>query len=105
MMIRPIFYQLLLVTLILSCSKQSADKDTSLYDSLKVAQVSDSTEQTILRLGDTAETSDRLPNASEVPIGSLPLLHSSVLAQFHPNPMGFRRYKSLAYDTTVRTES
>jgi hypothetical protein len=88
-----------------SCSKQSADKDAAIHDSLRTAQSADTTEQA-LRLGDTSDRPlDRMPGAAEVEIGNLPLLHSSVLAQFHPNPPGYQRYRSLAYDTTGRSES
>jgi hypothetical protein len=93
----------LLLVFLFACNK-SEDKAQVQPDSLKVAAPSDTSVQDGVRLGDTSQT-DRMPGAAEVPIGQLPLLHSSVLAQFHPNPEGFYRYRSLAYDSTVRTES
>jgi hypothetical protein len=104
MNIKAIFYPVFLLAVLLSCAKDGVDKAGSLQDSLRVAQSSDSS-QDDMRLGDTTERSDRMPGATEVPIGQLPLLQSSVLAQFHPNPQGFHRYRSLAYDTTGRSES
>jgi hypothetical protein len=103
---KAVFYPLLLSIFIFSCSKDAAEKDASLQDSLRVAQHSDSAYEGTLRLGDTSQSaSEQMPSGAEVPAGKLPLLHSSVLAQFHPNPAGFHRYRSLAYDTTGRDES
>lgn len=100
-------YCLLFVFLLVSCSKNSIDKEQiSLRDSVQAPKAAGSSEASVQELGDTSDQPDAMPSAKDIPIGWLPLLHSSILAQFHPNPQGFYRYRSLAYDSNfVRTES
>ncbi len=106
MNMKVVIFPILILASLFSCAKEGAEKDAGLQDSIRVAQSVDSVLKEAIRLGDTTNSPDPMPGSAEVPIGQLPLLHSSVLAQFHPNPEGFYRYRSLAYDSAlVRAES
>lgn len=106
MNMKVVIFPILILASLFSCAKEGAEKDAGLQDSIRVAQSVDSVLREAMRLGDTATRPDPMPSSSAIPIGRLPLLHSAVLAQFHPNPTGFIRYRSLAYDSAfVRAES
>ena len=106
MNMKVVIFPILILASLFSCAKEGAEKETGSQDSIRVAQSVDSVLREAIRLGDTTNYPDRMPGSAEIPVGKLPLLHSSVLAQFHPKPQGFYRYRSLAYDSTlVRSES
>ena len=106
MNMKVVIFPILILASLFSCAKDGVEKDAGLHDSIRVAQSVDSVLREAIRLGDTTNRPDPMPGSSEIPVGQLPLLHSSVLAQFHPNPEGFNRYRSLAYDSAfVRAES
>lgn len=100
---------LLVSVLFVSCARNFADKEqASQHDSVSRPQGAASNEPSpAITPADTGswQLVDKMPTGHEVPIGKLPLLHSSTLAQFQPNPAGFYRYRSLANDTLIKAES
>lgn len=108
-MIRSLYYIIIASFFALSCARNMSEKEQiAARDSSLAPQGAGGSESggaTPIMIDSSGASGERMPSASAVPIGALPRLPSAVLAQFHPNPKGFSRYRSLSYDSSARTES